>query len=176
MIIRALKKEDAQKAMELKILCWTEVLAGQAENTLELSEQVDFWTNWMNTADEYNDIRLFLGAFEETQLLGVAAGSFMESKDAPENGIELNGLWVFPQYRGRGVSLKLILYIIEYYIPLGVRRMEVYNPHFAPSNMYYRKLGGKVINQEYQMDGKLLVDIFSFDTANLRERLLEKLV
>lgn len=91
--------------MELKISCWPEELAGKAEHTLKLEEEIKFWTNWMNTASESNDIRLLLGAFEGSQLMGVALASFVDSKSAPENGIELNGLWVFPQYRGKGLSL-----------------------------------------------------------------------
>ena len=58
MIIRQLKKEEIQKAMELKILCWTEELAGKAENTLQLKEQTEAWTNWLNASDENNDIRV----------------------------------------------------------------------------------------------------------------------
>ncbi len=171
MIIRQLTNEEIPRAMELKISCWTEELAGQAENTLQLSEQVGFWTNWLKTQDEHNDKRVFIGVFENTQLLGAAAGSFVDSKDAPQEGIELNGLWVFPEYRGRGLSLKMMLYILDTFVPLGVNRMEAYNSHHAPSNAFYRKLGGKVIGQDDQEDGKLLVDIFEFELQDLRMQL-----
>ena len=174
MTIRQLTNEDVPKAMELKILCWTEELAGQAENDLVLDEEVEFWTDWLNTPDEHNDIRVFIGAFEDNHLLGVAAASFVESKDAPQEGIELNGLWVFPEYRGRGISLKMLLYILDVFMPLGVTSMIVYNPHHAPSNAFYKKFGGKVIGQEYQMDGRLPVDIFKFELVDFRLRLKEK--
>lgn len=171
MILRQLKNEEVPQAMELKISCWTEELAGRADNTLELQEEIDFWTAWLNSPDVHNDIRVFVGAFEGAALLGVAAGSFVSSKDAPEDGIELNGLWVFPQHRGRGISLKLILHILDVFLPLGVNRMEVYSPHHAPSNAFYRKFGGSVVDTEHQMDGRLLVDIFQFDVPNLKARL-----
>ena len=171
MIIRQLTNADIPKAMELKIMCWTEELAGQAENDLVLEEEVEFWTDWLNTPDEHNDIRVFIGAFENNNLLAVAAGSFIESKDAPHEGIELNGLWVFPEYRGRGISLKLMLHILDVFMPLGVTKMEVYNPHHAPSNGFYKKFGGKVIRQEYQMDGRLPVDIYEFELADFRSQL-----
>lgn len=171
MIIRQLNNDDIPRAMELKILCWTEELAGYAENTLQLNEQVEFWTEWFNTPDIHNDIRVFIGAFENGNMLGVAAGSFIESKDLPQKGIELNGLWVFPEHRGRGISLRMLLYIINFFIPLGSGKMEVYNPHYAPSNAFYKKFGGKVIRQEYQEDGKLLVDIFEFELHDFKKRL-----
>ena len=161
--------------MKLKISCWTEELSGQAENNLQLNEEVDFWTDWLNTPDEHNDIRVFIGAFEDAYLLGAAAASFVKSKDSPQDGIELNGLWVFPEHRGKGISLNMILYIIDFFIPFGLTRMEVYNPHFAPSNNFYIKFGGNVIEREYQMDGRLLVDIFDFDLCDLRSRIIKSL-
>lgn len=176
MEIRSLVYSDIPLAMELKITCWTEELSGKAENTLKLNDEVAFWTNWMNTPDENNDFRLLLGAFVKADLLGVAFASFVDSKDSPENGIELNGLWVFPQYRGNGISLKLILEILNYYIPLGVISMRVYNPHYAPSNEFYRKFGGTIINSEHQLDGKLPIDIFEFNTLDLKNRLTKTLL
>ena len=44
-IIRQLWEKELEQAMELKISCWTEELAGKAPNTLTVSEQLDFWTN-----------------------------------------------------------------------------------------------------------------------------------
>jgi len=176
MEVRNLTNDDMHLAIELKISCWTEELAGKAENTLKIEREFKFWTDWMNTPDEHNDIRMLVGAFENSKLLGVAFASFVDSKDAPESGIELNGLWVLPQHRGRGISLILILEILNYFIPLGVPRIEVYNPHHAPSNEFYRKFGGIVIYSEYQMDGKLPVDIFEFDTRDLKARLEKTLL
>lgn len=36
--IRQLTESDMQQAIELKVLCWTEELAGKAENTLSVRE------------------------------------------------------------------------------------------------------------------------------------------
>lgn len=171
MVIRQLRNEDIPQAMKLKISCWTEELAGQAENTLDLQEEIDFWTTWVNTPDVHNDIRVFVGAFDGDALLGVAAGSFVHAKDAPEDGIELNGLWISPKHRGKGISLKLILHVLDAFIPFGVNRMEVYNLHHAPSNAFYRKFGGSVVGTEHPMDGKLAVDVFEFDVPELKTRL-----
>lgn len=175
MEIRKLCQEDMLRAMELKVLCWTEELAGKAENTKNVAKEATFWTNWMNTPDEHNDIRLLLGAFDNSELLGVAFASFVENKDTPEGGIELNGLWVFPEHRGKGISVKLILEAINFFIPLGVNKLIVYNHHYAPSNAFYKKFGGSVIDTEYQMNGKLLVDIFEFDIFNLKSELKKTL-
>jgi len=112
--IRQLREREWRRAMELKIACWTEELAGKAANNLALAEQLGFWTDWMYGATDNHDIRVTLGAFENGVLLGVTAGSLAETTDIPVNGMELNGLWVNPEHRGRGVSLRLLLYLLDY--------------------------------------------------------------
>jgi GNAT superfamily N-acetyltransferase len=146
--IRQLTEADMKQAIELKILCWTEELAGKAENTLSVSEELDFWEEWMNTAKENNDIRLLIGAFENEQMLGVAFSSFAESYDIPEKGIELNGLWVYPDQRSRGISLLMLIYIMDFYLAKGMETIVIYNPHYAPSNKFYHKFGAQVSKQE----------------------------
>ena len=173
--IRQLTEADMKQAIELKILCWTEELADKAENTLSVSQELDSWIEWMNTAKENNDIRLLIGAFENEKMLGVAFSSFAETDDIPEKGIELNGLWVYPQQRNRGVSLLMMIYILDFYLAKGMETMVVYNHHHAPSNQFYRKFGAQVSKQEYQMDGKLLVDIFLVDMLLMKGKMEQSL-
>lgn len=173
--IRQLTEEDMQEAMKLKVLCWTEELAGQADNSLSVSQELEFWVDWMHTAEENNDIRLLIGAFENDKMLGVAFGSFAETDDISENGIELNGLWVYPDERNRGVSLMMIIYILEYYLKLGKEKIIIYNSHHSPSNKFYHKFGAYVERQEYQMDGLLLVDVFLADMLIMKKKLEQSL-
>ena len=169
--IRELKEEDMQQAIELKILCWSEELACKAENTLSLSRELDFWVQWKDAAEENNDIRLLIGAFEKDKMLGVAIGSFAEHFDIPEKGIELNGLWVYPNQRGRGISLMMLKYIMEFYMKKGMDKIVIYNHHYAPSNQFYRKFGAKVVRQEYQMNNKLLIDVFLSDMLSMKKNI-----
>ncbi len=163
--IRELTEKDMQQAIELRILCWTEELAGKAENTLSTSKELEFWIDWMHTAKENNDIRLLIGAFENNKMLGVAFGSFAETYDIPEKGIELNGLWVYPDQRGRGISLMMLKYILDFYL---MENIVIYNHHYASSNEFYRKFGAQVAKQEYQMDGRLLIDVFLADMLSMK--------
>lgn len=167
--IRELTEHDMQEAMELKVMCWTEELAGKAKNTLSVNKELDFWVDWMNSAQKSNDVRQLIGAFEDDKMLGVAFGSFAETYDIPEKGIELNGLWVYPEHRGRGISLMLMVHILDFYLTKGMEKIVIYNPHHAPSNGFYHKYGAQVVRQDYQMDGKLLVDIFIADILSMKE-------
>ena len=173
--IRKLTEVDMEQAIELRILCWTEELAGKAENTLSDSEELDFWVDWMNTAKENNDIRLLIGAFENDKMLGVAFSSFAETFDIPKKGIELNGLWVYPDQRSRGISLMMILYTFDFYLAKSMEKMVVYNHHYSPSNQFYRKFGARVAKQEYQMENRLLVDVFLADMLSMKMNIEQSL-
>lgn len=173
--IRQLTEKDMRQAMELKVLRWDEELAGKAENTLTVSQELGFWIEWMNSSKENNDIRLLIGAFENDVMLGVAFSSFAETYDIPEKGIELNGLWVYPDQRNRGISLMMIDYIIDFYHEMDMKKMVVYNHHYSSSNQFYRKFGGHVVKQEYQMDGKLLVDVFIIDLLLMKSKIEQSL-
>lgn len=171
--IRQLVESDMQQAIELKVLCWTEELAGKAENTLAASKELEFWLEWMNTAQVYEDVRLLIGAFENDEMLGVAFGSFAEPLDISHKGIELNGLWVYPHHRNKGISLLLIRYLLDFYLEKGMERIVIYNHHYSPSNQFYHKFGAEVIRQDSQMGGRLLVDVFLGDML-IMKRNIEK--
>jgi GNAT superfamily N-acetyltransferase len=173
--IRTLNEHDLKEAIKLKMLCWPEELADVVEDTLDFDEEYSFWLQWMQTAEEHQDVRTLIGAFENDQMLGVAFASFAEEEDVPVGGMELNGLWVYPNQRGRNIALILIQTLLQKYIPLGIQSMVVYNPHFAPSNTFFLFLGGRIVRKDAQMDGYLLVDIFLFDVEDLANRIDQKL-
>jgi GNAT superfamily N-acetyltransferase len=175
--LRQLKEKEWRQAMELKITCWTEELAGKAQNDSVFSEQVDFWINWMYAATDNADIRVTLGAFEGDELLGVVAGSIAEKSDIQEKGIECNGLWVYPKYRNKGISLKLLLYLLSYFQNFNIEQIVIYNHRYAPSNNFYRKFGVKELRQDYQISAgvSLLIDVFIIDIEQFKRELLETL-
>lgn len=172
---RNLTTNDMKEAIKLKVDCWTEELAGKAENTLDYSKELDFWVKWMSLAEENDDVRLLVGAFEEDKMLGVTFASFAETEDIFEKGIELNGLWVYQEQRGKGISLKLIAYILDFYKNIGKEKIVIYNHHYCPSNNFYRKFGADVIRQDVQMGGKLLIDVFLADIDIFKNN-IEKLL
>ena len=90
--------------------------------------------------------------------------------------MELNGLWVYQQHRKKGISLMLMYKVLNEFLELGSRKAIVYNFHNSSSNSYYRKLGFKVIDTEYQMRERIPVDIFACDMQFLKNTLQEKLM
>lgn len=74
MEIRVLNASDLSEAVALKIKSWTEELVGKAENTLILETELAYWLNWMQSAEENQDVRLLLGAFDGRKLVDVFIG------------------------------------------------------------------------------------------------------
>ncbi|MDU1413825.1 MAG: GNAT family N-acetyltransferase [Clostridium sp.] len=174
-LIRKLTLADMHEAMVLKALCWPEELAGLSDNQMNIEVEFKFWTEWMQRADENNDMRILYGAFENEKMLGVIFASFVESRDEPEAGMEINGLWVYKQHRKKGISLMLMDKVLDEFLELGSRKAIVYNFHNSSSNSYYRKLGFNVIDTEYQMRERLPVDILACDMEFMKNTLQEKL-
>ena len=147
-------------------------MAGVAPNRRVKSEEVEFIVNWVAAAEKYQDIRLVYGAFEHDGLTGFAGASIAESSDA-KNGVELNYLFVKKEYRRRGLALKLIDTLLAVFGDKEFDQLIVYNHHYAPSNTFYRKLGGKVFRQDIQgapLD-RLEIDVFVFDFRELKKEI-----
>jgi len=156
------------QAIQLKALCWPEELAGMVDNKLDIDKEYSFWIDWMHTGIENNDVRSLLGAFENDKMLGVAFASYSEKEDS-YCGIELNGLWVYPEMRGRGISLMLMSRILNYYENLGLKEIIIYNYHNSSSNSFYGKFGAKVFKTEFQMDVQIPTDVFKCDIDTMKD-------
>ncbi|MDI6453095.1 GNAT family N-acetyltransferase [Peloplasma aerotolerans] len=170
--IRNLTEKDMPEVVRLKISSWQEELAGKLEHQLIFEEELSFWVHWMHHAKENNDVRTLIGAFEHNEMLGVAFASFAEEEDG-KDAFELNGLWVYPNHRGKKLSILLLKHLIDIYLPLKKTSLVVYNHHYAPSNQYYLYLGGKIFKKDLQIDGKLEVDVFIFDLEQLNQKCVE---
>ena len=64
---------------------------------------------------------------------------------------------------------------LTYYLEDHLDTFIVYTHRFAPSRTFYLNLGGQIIQTETQLNGQLIVDIFSFDLVQLKQTLENKL-
>lgn len=170
MLLREIHDSDMLEAIQLKALCWPEELAGLSDKKLDIEKEHSFWFDWMHHGIENNDVRSLIGAFENDKLLGVVFASFAEKEDS-DCGIELNGLWVHPDARGRGISLMLLSRVLTYYENLGLKDIVIYNYHYSSSNSYYRKFGATVFRTELQMEEGIPTDVFKCDIVTMKEHI-----
>lgn len=173
MQIKKLNEESLMDAVKLKAHCWQEELNGKVDHHIDVSENYQSLLNWMHTEKEDHDKRTLLGAFVENVLVGAIFLSYAEENFGPK-AIELNGLWVDDRYRGQHISLRMLHEGLAYYQDER-ERLIVYTHRFAPSRGYYLSLGGTIIHTETQLEGRLIVDIFSFTCEDLMNRIRVKL-
>lgn len=171
--IRKLDSETLKDAVILKISCWTEELMGVRENDLSFEEEYPFWLNWMNHSKKDQDHRILLGAFKDQKLVGACFASYAEVSDM-KDALEINGLYIDPDYRGYHISYLLLKEVLLEFKTLGMSHVILYNHRLSHSSSYYQKLGGKVIRTDLQMDGCLIVDIYHFDLDELILKIDEK--
>lgn len=105
--IRSLLPDEMMKAIEIKGICWPEEIQGKSKIQFDREKEYQFRSKWMISSIENNDDRQLYGAFDQDTLLAVIFASFAEVEDS-ENGIEINGLWVDPKHRNKGLSLHLL--------------------------------------------------------------------
>lgn len=153
--IRELLPKEMIKAIEIKEVCWPEEINGKSGIHFDREKEYQFWSKWMISSFENNDDRQLYGAFDQDTLLAVIFASFAEVEDS-KNGIEINGLWVGPEYRNKGLSLHLLKKIIEYYLDLNKKEIIIYNFHCSYSNSFYKKLGATIMKQTHQLEEKSL--------------------
>lgn len=166
MELKHLNDETLKQAIKLKCTCWQEELAGKVKHELNEKEEYDFWQKWMHDGDKHQDVRTLIGIFQEDQLIACAFASFAEIEDHP-SAVEINGLFVDQAQRNKHLSYKMLAYILSRYKDLNKDAVIIYNHKHAPSNTYYNKLGGKVINTLTQLDGKLEIEVFEFSLDEL---------
>ena len=131
----------------------------------------------MYTATDNNDIRITVGAFEDDEFLGFIAGSIAETTDISNNGIECNGLFINPKHRRRGISLRLLIYLLDYFQNFGMEQIVIYNHRYAPSNNFYRKFGVEELRQDIQIAAgvEILVDVFIINIEYFKDGLSKAL-
>lgn len=172
--IRSLLPDEMMKAIEIKGICWPEEIQGKSKIQFDREKEYQFWSKWMISSIENNDDRQLYGAFDQDTLLAVIFASFAEVEDS-ENGIEINGLWVDPKHRNKGLSLHLLKKIIEYYLDLNKNEIIIFNFHYSSSNSFYKKLGANIIKQTHQLEEKVPIDVFSCDLQDMLNNINQRI-
>ena len=172
MIIKRLNQETLKEAIKLKVDCFQEELAGKLTLSLNYEEEYAFYLDWMQKEKEHQDKRTLLGAFIDEVLVGTIFVSYAEIEDDPR-ACEINGLFVDPSFRNKRIALTLMFEALSHY--LDKENVMVYNHKYAPSNLFFKALGGKVYREDFQEDGKLHVEVLRFSLKELLDTISKKL-
>lgn len=69
----------------------------------------------------------------------------------------------------------IIIYTLDFYRANGMEKIVIYNHRYLSSNQFYRKFGAQVARQEYQMGGRLLIDVFLADILLMKQNIEQSL-
>jgi len=177
LIIREVKPQEVLDTARIYIDCWQrdyrEVVPEEMLNNMSLEQEAEECSQWLYGNE---DLTLLYVAMDDSKMAGYIAAS-PNTEHPLEYEMEINGLFVERQYRGRGIGLRLMNYMMKELAKRGFAKVLLYNFKDTKSNGFYKSLGGRVVSQQIQRPGgrEAVVDIFGWDVAELQNTLGEKL-
>lgn len=168
--IRRAKEEEIYETAVIYVDCWREdykhFVPRKVLEDFNIEKEAEECREWLY--EECEDKRFLYCAFINNCLVGYVTAS-KNSKEPIEYYTEINGLFVRKDYRGKGISLKLLYSIVDELKLNNFSKVLLYNFKDSYSNGYYRKLSGEVIREITQNCGgkELDVDIFGWKLDEL---------
>lgn len=176
--IRHAEEDEIHEAAVINFDCWRDDYKHFVPNKVlegfNVEKNAEEWREWLY--EECDDNRFLNCAFINGCMVGYVLAS-KNSEEPMEYDAEINMLFVRKDYRGKGISLKLLYSIVEELKSNNFSKVLLYNFKDSYSNEYYRKLNGEVIREITQNCGgkELEVDIFGWKLDNLSIALKEKM-
>ncbi len=169
---RKAKKEDLKATSEIYIQCLQKDYYFKPEEYLKklnLMQEVEECQEWLKEDPENN---LIFVAEKHKKILGYVSTGLNKEEPLDYEG-ELTGLFVHPDYQGKGIGLCLMQTGCEAFKSLKIEKFLVYNYRRSRANRFYRNLGGFVVRTETQKPGgmPLITDVFGFQTRDLLVKL-----
>lgn len=168
--IRRVKENEIYKTAVIYVDCWRSdykhFVPEKVLETFNVEKEAEECKEWLY--EECDDKRLIYCAFINDFMVGYVTAS-KNSEEPKEYDTEINGLFVRKDYRGKGISLKLLYCIVEELKLNNFSKVLLYNFKDSYSNEYYRKLNGEVIQEITQSCGgkELDIDIFGWKLDEL---------
>ncbi len=165
MKIEKINKHDIKYISEINIICknndYRNFMGEEFFNNLSLSEEIRWREEWL--FDNNKDIRIGYKSIINNEIVGYIISSLADKRDS-KSGLEINEIFVLPEFRGRYISFKLIDKILNTF-PEKCKDIIVYNFKESKSNSYYKSLGGRSIRTDIQKVSGLnkAVTIFKWD-------------
>ena len=158
-----LSPAEIPQAVEIMNLCWNNDYSPFApHNYLPVQEVTNDITGWV-TDTGADDWRILFGAFVGNEMAGFIGASYAELEDSP-NGIEINYLFVQPQFRNRGIAGQLLSRVLNMYQKKKPwDEVIIYTFAQARSHQFYQKHGAKKLRSCLQeLNHKpVQVDVYS---------------
>ena len=177
MIIEKIYQKDIKSIAEINLICknndYKMFMPEDYFKNLSLVEEIKWRKEWLFANEK--DIRIGFKAIINNKIVGYVISSLADKRDS-ESGLEINEIFVLPEFRGKYISLKLIDKILKSF-PKKCNDIIVYNFNESKSNSYYVSLEGMILRIDIQkISGiKKEVNIFRWDFDSLKLNIENKL-
>lgn len=122
-IVRRVRPDDAASLRELRLKALqSDPDAFGSSYEVEMGQPADKWVNRAGSAST-GSTQFIAVADEDGRLIGMAGG--YEPDDAPADG-ELWGMWVAPEWRGRGIGADLVRSVVDWATAAGAERLTLW--------------------------------------------------
>lgn len=172
--IRKVRISDAEKIARVNVDTWRSTYTGLIDkktlDNLSYSDKFDGWRNKIESLD--NRTTIFIA-----ELDGELVGFALASQDQQERNIrsvnykgELMAIYVSDKFQRKGIGIRLVRRIVDYFIDNNVNSMCVWTIKNNPFYKFYTKLGAEpfdskphlIDQKEYTLIGYGWKDLSTF--------------
>ena len=144
--IRPATPDDAQSIAHVQVETWKTVYRGIiADEFLDAFSEDERTTRWSEILQR-PDQGSFVAEIDDG-VIGFANGG-PERDDCDDYRGELYGLYVLPDWHGRGVGKRLIVTFAGWLLDSGSKNMLVWTLADNPYRRFYERLGGKLVTEK----------------------------
>jgi ribosomal protein S18 acetylase RimI-like enzyme len=149
--IRDARGEDALPMEELLVAAWQTAYTGVVDPAFVATRQTNDYAGKFRSMLEGAEYRIRV-AEVEGRVVGLATGALLDSEACD---CETKGLYVHPDFQGRGIGCALLRDMIEHFKQRGCRNMIVWTFLGVKNNGFYRAMGGTIREeQDKEFGGK----------------------
>jgi L-amino acid N-acyltransferase YncA len=88
---------------------------------------------------------MYVAENDDSNIVGFASGSSFRTNDLFER--EIYSIYILEEFQRKGIGKLLVDAIIKNYIESNVRSMILWTIKDNPSRLFYKKLGGKIVDK-----------------------------
>jgi GNAT superfamily N-acetyltransferase len=144
LFVRDARAEDALSMEELLVAAWQTAYDGVVDPAFVATRKTNDYAGKFRSMLQSGEYRIRVAEIDG-RVVGLATGARL---DLQAYDCETKGLYVHPDYQGRGVGSALLRDMMEYFRQQGCRDMIVWTFLDVKNNGFYRTMGGTVREEE----------------------------
>jgi GNAT superfamily N-acetyltransferase len=148
--VRDMRAEDAQPMEELLVAAWQTAYDGVVDPAFVATRRTYDYAGKFRSMLESGEYRIRVAELGG-RMVGLATGGPLQTASYD---CETKGLYVHPQYQGRGIGTALLRDMMEHFRKKGCRSMIVWTFLGVNNNGFYQARGGTLREQEDRKYGE----------------------